>query len=986
MYSPPDFGAREPVLADFTGDGILDLVVPNYYSADVSLLVGRGDGTFEPQRRFDAVYKANSVASADFNGDRVNDLAVLDRNPGAATLSILMGRSDGTFVPPQKIAIPFARGDASPVRTGDLDGDGHIDLTVFGANDALFQVLKGNGDGTFTAGSMFSTGEVLFDAQLADLNGDGYLDVVIGGGNTGSVVVRLGNGDGTFQEPQQYLTAPRRAGDNIGIIGLAIADIGSVAGSADGLPDIVVTARYRSGSDVPQAFLLPGIAPDANGRIFAPAVKLGTLTEAGKIAVDDFDNDGFKDLAITESGGVRILYGEAPVIVQNATPATARDLGTVSHHLGQPHAIVPGFTDAYFTLQIPDETHAAAVDQVVDISVLFQNIEGAGLQAEVIGALRIVDAVNDRTGARFRVVATQGTTLTVHVSSRSGGYGAYTLDINVLPQVISAQALAALPGGPLTSLVLTLQGDRLDPASAQDPNNYTIRRLAADGVTPIGAPIPLASAPGTHPILYTPGANVDVSSGRTFPTTVRQTITLLLASPLTAGAEYRVELAPAIRTADLNPNEAGFLAHVGSLPGHPMVSHAGHQVQTGGSIIFTAQAPTETLDDLGTGTAFLTQTQNDLVAYLDFLLKNGDSPNITEAITSQLVARFAGNGLNTPFLILWLDPVNIRAVDPNGNRTTFNMQTNAVTNNISRSFIEVGGSVEVMVVAAVPGTYALNVSDVQATARGGAILLDRGETRTANLTDAMRNGETDFQFSFAQAVSAVVAAVLQPGRLDISIAAALDALPTQSAALSSLIVSESVGAVVASIIPPEVAISLVVAIQNFVQTPAGETAIAAENERATVVARWLDTDGGRAFLRSAETLFPDAPVQEITSAFVDVLLQSPAYKLFRALWSGNGVPTAPAPGGNPPAPQLPAPENELGLLVPEEHVEQVVQDAGDVANDEVQPPAHRPTGKIASMILTVVAALGIAYAVASSDRERRTTDPRLSARDSEDRK
>ena len=54
------------------------------------------------------------------------------------------------------------------------------------------------------------------------------------------------------------------------------------------------------------------------------------------------------------------------------------------------------------------------------------------------------------------------------------GAGAYTLVIDVLPQVVSVEAQTLLPGtggvagGPTTSLVLTFQGDRLDPATAED--------------------------------------------------------------------------------------------------------------------------------------------------------------------------------------------------------------------------------------------------------------------------------------------------------------------------------------------------------------------------------------------------------------------------------------------------------------------------------------------------------------------------------------
>ena len=59
----PNF-RRDLVLADVNRDGLLDVVVVNDGSADVSVLLGRGDGTFEPQRRFNATAFPFAVAAA----------------------------------------------------------------------------------------------------------------------------------------------------------------------------------------------------------------------------------------------------------------------------------------------------------------------------------------------------------------------------------------------------------------------------------------------------------------------------------------------------------------------------------------------------------------------------------------------------------------------------------------------------------------------------------------------------------------------------------------------------------------------------------------------------------------------------------------------------------------------------------------------------------------------------------------------------------
>ena len=66
------------VAVDF-GNGHLDLATANENSDDVSVLLGNGDGTFQPQLRFAAGSFPGALVAADFNGDDRPDLAVADR-------------------------------------------------------------------------------------------------------------------------------------------------------------------------------------------------------------------------------------------------------------------------------------------------------------------------------------------------------------------------------------------------------------------------------------------------------------------------------------------------------------------------------------------------------------------------------------------------------------------------------------------------------------------------------------------------------------------------------------------------------------------------------------------------------------------------------------------------------------------------------------------------------------------------------------------
>ena len=692
------------------------------------------------------------MVSGDFTGDGNTDLIALEnftQGNRPSEFAYIQGRGDGTFEPPVLYTTAFTDG-AGPMVVGDFNGDHHLDLIIFSKNEAFAEIFLGNGDGTFRPGVVFAVGENTLNAAAVDLTGNGVLDLITTGANSGNIYVQMGNGDGTFGPPTAYSVLKPGPGQDISVSGLALVHNFNAPGLS-----VVVTAGSQIGTGAAEVLQLP-VLTDGSGNFagFGSPQLLATVGVAGPIAVGDFNGDGVPDLAVADKGGVTVIYGKPLALPPNTTPAAARDLGDADHVVTLPQAIVTGHEDAYFTYTVPTESVAGAGPEVIDFSALFQDVGGAGLQ------LQVTDLTTGQvlgTGDRFEVVANPGDQLQLHVFGLSGvtqGFGAYTLDIDVLPQVVSIQAESVLPGSPVNSLVVTLQGDQLNPATAEDAGNYVVTWLGPNG----DQVIPVAAADGAQPVIYDAAADVTVAgNGLTYPTSVRQTITLLFASPLPAGS-YQISLSPNIQAAAFDAAESGLLVNNGSFDGHPLVSTKGGGVHDGSTfvvpnLVSAGGAPNAAA--IANGTPFLTQLQNDLSALLNSLLQKGASDaTITAAINAEIAAVIAAAGL--PVGIIWLDPVSLGVQSPNGGQAAYSLQTNKASDGISQSYVSVGGNVELIVVAGLTGTFKLDVGNVPLTARGGAVVLDSLGEQLASYTSALRDGVTNFLVDVPSAAVSII--------------------------------------------------------------------------------------------------------------------------------------------------------------------------------------------------------------------------------------
>jgi hypothetical protein len=325
-------------VGDFDGNGKPDLVVANegswdggnYVNSSISVLLGRGDGTFQHAASPGAGVGVSSVAVGDFNGDGKLDLAVsnlggYDPNVGPQYInggvSVLLGNGDGTF---QK-AVNYKAGVQSVgVVVGDFNGDGTRDLavanleTVFNDFVGGVSVLLGNGDGTFRPVVDLALGR-LAAIGVADFNSDGIPDLVVNGEATlaaGPIptTLLLGNGDGTFRafQTDTLMNFPEPL-----IFGPAFT-VGDFNG--DGKPDVAVA----SGANI-SVFVNAGTTSPSP--TFAEIAEFPAGFNSSSVVVGDLNGDGKPDLVANDSennsGNVVVLLGNGDGIFQRGIVSDA---------------------------------------------------------------------------------------------------------------------------------------------------------------------------------------------------------------------------------------------------------------------------------------------------------------------------------------------------------------------------------------------------------------------------------------------------------------------------------------------------------------------------------------------------------------------------------------------------------------------------------------------------------------------------------------
>ncbi|MFC5863369.1 Ig-like domain repeat protein [Acidicapsa dinghuensis] len=503
------------VVGDFNGDGKLDLAVVGDCGAKsctqpgtVEVLFGQAGGGFHSGAVYSVGYEPVAIAAGDVNGDKMTDLVVANRcgadascNSGG-TATVLMASASGQFAAAGASTGATKIGNSpAGIGLGDLAGRGVLDLVVSRAGDNTVGLLSGNGDGTFGAVTSYAVGNGPGAVAIGDFDGDGKLDVAVANTTDSTVSVLFGTGSGKMGSTA---VMPVGAGP------AALTTIASSTGKATGL----VTANADAASSQPgnEITVLTRMLPMTSGPVDPTSIAV-TLTNGNSPA----------------TYGASLQFTATVTGTSNSTQPT----GTVTFDDGTAALTCTGSGDG--TLTQNGTTNSTATCSISTLSVGTHHINatynpGSDPNYNAIGpSSNLTQQIQD---------ATPSILLARTTGQASVGYGT-TL---VFTATVSGASGVTQPTGTVTfkdnSTTLSCTGasdNTLTQGTSSSTATCTIATLSVSGSHSIKA----TYVPGSDPNYNAAGPSSPVSQT---VTTATPTISLALTSPASSSVTYGTSL------------------------------------------------------------------------------------------------------------------------------------------------------------------------------------------------------------------------------------------------------------------------------------------------------------------------------------------------------------------------------------------------------------------------------------------------------------
>ncbi len=294
-----------PAVADFTGDGVIDIVAGGHGYGKIYLLEGKGGGTFKGARSIADFAHVDQLSVADFDKDGLPD--VLASGYSTNLVMILYGDPAGQFARQTVVPLGSSHIDAA---TGDYDSDGWQDIAVLSWTTDTVSILYNDGKGSFDVPPFFHE-----DAHVelaADFDRDGNKDILLtrSVNNEKHLFLSYGKADGTFEGKQQlsHKPLPQRPGPGAFVVGYFDERL-------DASQDIETYGRLDVGfvglSDWDSRLY---VVLNRVGRVWSQPIS-AARNNGDEMVAGDFNEDGYQDIVSTPF----ILFGNGNGTFQTTT-------------------------------------------------------------------------------------------------------------------------------------------------------------------------------------------------------------------------------------------------------------------------------------------------------------------------------------------------------------------------------------------------------------------------------------------------------------------------------------------------------------------------------------------------------------------------------------------------------------------------------------------------------------------------------------------
>jgi hypothetical protein len=243
------------------------------------------------------------IAKGDFNGDGKLDMAVA--NGSTHSIQVMLGNGDGTFTAGSSFVVGSSPVSVpTSIAVADFTEDGKLDIAVGVSPDSIIDIFTGDGTGNFTLVNTIPTVVNPVSMVVTDFNLDGFSDLAVANGQDNTVTVFLGRGNGSF-----WITSTPLATALSGPVQVLASDFNN-----DGFAELMIVNSKNN-----TITILPGKGTGAFGNA-AAALTLASAPSA--VAVGDFNLDGKMDIAVVSQTGntVTVYLGNGNNTFQTGVP------------------------------------------------------------------------------------------------------------------------------------------------------------------------------------------------------------------------------------------------------------------------------------------------------------------------------------------------------------------------------------------------------------------------------------------------------------------------------------------------------------------------------------------------------------------------------------------------------------------------------------------------------------------------------------------